>query len=312
LEADRLKKNWTKIAIALGPAIVIASVVWEFARTNPDYNFVVTPWAMRGTEMVHGDVFAALGIFLLIAGLAASWERATKPLYSILIVAFIVIGGTVVTATYSDTTFNLTINPVLAGFLALVIAAAISISLRSQLGGRVALLKRALPTFVIFFVVVFGLFSATIMNTTLTTDSWIALLVVMLFSAAVALAIRPIDMAANRLLVVSVVAAWSVIVMSAGALRQTLIDAQMATVQTDGATGVAAQYKDVQAASGWWLAGFGLTVMFVGAVGLWAKRRDHVASVARTTKQRDAAEISAREIREAADAYAEELAASAN
>jgi len=29
-----VKRNWTKLAIALGPAIIIASVVWEFARTE--------------------------------------------------------------------------------------------------------------------------------------------------------------------------------------------------------------------------------------------------------------------------------------
>ena len=307
-----MKKNWTKIAIALGPAMLISSYVWEFARTNPDYKFLIEPWAMRGDEMVQGEVYVALGVVLLIAGLATSWERATKPLYSVLIVAFIVVAGAAVTSNYSETTFNLTISPVLGFLLATIVSISIALALRSQLRNRLKIFSRALPLFAVSFIVVMGLISVTVLNTTVSTEAWIALLVVMLFSAAVALAIKPIDMAANRLLVMAVVTTWGVIVFSAGAIRQTLIDTQLSTVQADGSTGIAAQYKDVQAASGWWLAGFGLTVMFIGAVGLWAKRRDLVAALARAKKQREAAEISAREIQEAADAYAAELAASSN
>jgi hypothetical protein len=74
--------------------------------------------------------------------------------------------------------------------------------------------------------------------------------------------------------------------------------------------GISAQYKDTQAALGWWVAGFGAFVLFIGAVGLWAKRRDIVSALARARKQREAAEKSAREIQEASDAYARELSAS--
>jgi protein-S-isoprenylcysteine O-methyltransferase Ste14 len=80
----------------------------------------------------------------------------------------------------------------------------------------------------------------------------------------------------------------------------------METDQGAGVFGIGAQYKDTQAAAGWWLAGFGTFVIFIGAVGLWAKRRDIVAAIARAKKQRKAAEISTREIEEAAEAYARE------
>jgi hypothetical protein len=53
----------------------------------------------------------------------------------------------------------------------------------------------------------------------------------------------------------------------------------------------------------------------VGAIGLWAKRRDIVAALARARKQRAAAEESAREIQDAFDEYQREqteAAASAN
>ena len=226
-----MKKNWTKIAIALGPAMLISTYVWEFSRTNPDYKFLIEPWAMRGDEMVQGEVYVALGVVLLIAGLATSWERATKPLYSVLIVVFIVVAGAAVTSNYSETTFNLTISPVLGFLLATIISISIALALRSQLRNRLKIFSRALPLFAVSFIVVMGLISVTVLNTTVSTEAWIALLVVMLFSAAVALAIKPIDMAANRLLVMAVVTTWGVIVFSAGAIRQTLIDTQLSTIQ---------------------------------------------------------------------------------
>ena len=46
-----LKQNWSKIAIALAPAIVMVSIAWEVARTSPAYNFLVEPWVMKGYEM---------------------------------------------------------------------------------------------------------------------------------------------------------------------------------------------------------------------------------------------------------------------
>jgi hypothetical protein len=105
------------------------------------------------------------------------------------------------------------------------------------------------------------------------------------------------------------VAAWGVIILSAGTIRQSLISAQTPFVQSNGVTGISSQYKDVQTAGGWWLAGLGITVAWVGAIGLWAKRRDIVAARARARKQRAAADTSAQEIQDAYDEYQREQAA---
>jgi uncharacterized membrane protein len=151
------------------------------------------------------------------------------------------------------------------------------------------------------------------MNSTVNVPTWQAIFVIFLAIGGLTLAIRPLNMGANRMFIVATVAVWATITFSAGAIRQTLVDVQLSTDQSgdgSGLFGLSAQYKDIQAASGWWLAGVGATVTFVGAVAIWAKRRDLVAAIARARKQREAAETSTRELEEAEAAYRAELAAS--
>lgn len=304
-----MKKNWTKIAAAAGPLIIIASVFWEFARVNPDYRFLIQPWAIRGTEMDQGTVYVVLGSLLLVTALATAWEGSLRPAVSASIVAFVVVAATVSAYVFVDRTVSLTMNPVTVAILAILMASAFAMALRSLFGKQSVIFKRALPLFLIGLVVIGGIMSATVMNTTLEARVWVVVFIIFLAIAALALAIRPLDMGANRMLIVATVAVWMTIVFSAGSLRQTLIDTQLMTDQGDGVVGIAAQYKDTQAAGGWWLAGFGATVAFVGAVGIWARRRDLVAAIARARRQREAAEVSAREIKEAEEAYRAELEA---
>ncbi len=304
-----MKKNWTKIAIALGPAIIVASVVWEVARVNKSYSFVIEPWSIRGYESDHGVVFAALGILLFIGGLAVSWEGALKDRASIAITACFVVASTAFAFLLADREITLTVTTVMGVVVATILATATALALRSILGKRNRFFRRAMPTFVIVFALVFGVLATTMVGSELEVETWILVLFVALLTGGLSVAIQPIGLAANRVLIIASVAAWAVIVMSAGAIRQHLIDTQMVTVQADGSTGISAQYKDVQAAPGWWLAGLGATILFIGAVGLWARRRDIVATHARARRQREAAEVSAREIREAAEAYAAEKAA---
>jgi hypothetical protein len=305
-----VKKNWTKIAIALGPAIIIASVVWEVARVNKSFSFVIAPWAIRGYESDHGLVFASLGILLLIGGIAVSWEGAMKNRTSIALAAYLVVAATAFAYLFAkDREITLTVTTVLSVVVATILATAISLALRSIFGQRIRFFRRAMTTFIIVFALVVGVLYATLVGSELVLETWILVLFVALLTGGLSIAIQPIGLAANRVLIVASVAAWAVIIMSAGALRQHLIDTQMATVQADGSIGIAAQYKDVQAAPGWWLAGLAATILFVGSVGLWARRRDIVATHARAKRQRAAAEISTREIQEAAEAYAAEKSA---
>ena len=307
-----MKKNWTKIAIALGPVIVIASVVWEYARTNSSYGFVVTPWAMRGYELDQGQIFVVASVLALVAGLATTWERATRPAVAAAITAFIVIAATVFTAFYGSRTITINLTVFANAVFSFIIAASVSLSLRSLFGERIRFFKRALPVGFALFVIFLGIFHVTILGVEATFTTWIVVFVVFLLFAGLALSIQPTAMAANRMLILVSIALWSLVVFSAGAVREALIQTQSETVQAGGVVGISAQYKDTQAALGWWVAGFGCTVMFIGAVGLWAKRRDVIAAIQRARKQRAAAEKSAKEITDAAEVYAQEQAAAAS
>jgi len=305
-----VKKNWTKIAIALGPAIILASIAWEYARTNPSYGFLIEPWAIRGYETDHGAVFIALAVLLLIGGLVTSWERALDNKVSAAIAASFVVAATVFAFAFGERELTISVTTVLNVMLSFLLAASLAMALRSLLGGRNRFFTRAWPTFLVAWIGFFGLFAVTLVGSEIRTQLWPVILVVGLLCGGLSVTIKPVNMAANRMLIFSSVGAWGVILLSAGAIRQSLIDAQLETVQLGGATGLSVQYKDTQAAAGWWLAGFGVTVLFVGAVGLWAKRRDIVAAIARARRQRAAAEQSAKEIADAAAAYEAEIAGS--
>ncbi len=310
-----MKKNWTKIALALGPIILVATLTWEYARTNPEYNFLIQPWSMRGYEMTHGWIIAVMGVLLLIGGLLTSWEGSMSPRISAAVTGYLIVAATAFTAYFTlgtpRATVSLDVTPVAGIVIAGLLAAAISLALRSIFRESVPLLKRALPVFIVAFIVLFFLIKFTIAGTIVSIPTWTWVLGVFVVVGALSVSIKPNDVAANRMLIFTSVAALGVVVLSAGAIRQTLIDAQALFDQGGGVTGVSAQYKDTQAALGWWLAGFGATVIFIGAVGLWAKRRDIVAALARARKQREAAEQSAREIAEALEAYEREHAGTA-
>lgn len=301
-----MKKNWTKVALALGPIIMIASISWEYARTTSDYTYLIQPWSMRGYENVHGWVIVVAGVLLLIGGLFTSMERSMQPRYSALIVGYIVVVTTLFAAFFARDSISITMSPVTVGLLSVLLAGAISLALRSLLGENSRWFKRALVTFTPLFIVFYFLFGATLSGSTITIPTWALVFVVFLALGSMSLAIKPMDMGANRMMILSAVVGGGLVWLRAGAIRQSLIELQMETDQGGGVTGIAAQYKDTQAAAGWWLAGFGTFVVFVGAIGLWAKRRDIVAAIARAKKQREAAEISSREIEEAAEAYARE------
>lgn len=311
-----MKKNWTKIALALGPVIMIASAAWEYARVKSDYNFLVQPWSLRGYEMSHGWVIASMGALLLIGGLLTSWEGSGKPAVSAAVTMYLVVAATgfaaFFTAGTERATTELTVETVSGIIIATVLSASIALSLRSLFRDKSVVFKRALPVFVVLFAFFSVVISTTISGSQVSIQTWAFVLAVFLVMAGLSISIRPAAVAANRMMIFTTVAAWGVVVMSAGAIRQNLVTAQMAFVYPDGSTGVSAQYKDMQTAGGWWLAGFGITVAWVGAIGLWAKRRDIVAALARARKQRAAAEESAKEIQAAFDEYHREQAEAAS
>jgi hypothetical protein len=120
---------------------------------------------------------------------------------------------------------------------------------------------------------------------------WVAVGAVLLTGLAVTG--KPSELAANRMLIFSTLAGGATIALSAAAARINLLGDQLAL------DGIVGQYKDTQVTSGYFVALFGILVAFVGAVSLWAKRRDIIINQQRAEKQRAAAEASAAEIQAA-------------
>lgn len=301
-----MKKNWTKVALALGPAIIIASYAWQYASTNGKYTYVVTPWSIRGYDTIHGEIFVVMAVLLLIGGMLTATERSMTSKGSALVVGYVILASSGFAFYYVTESLTITVAPPVSVILSILLAGAIALPLRSMFGESVVIVKRALPVFVLLFLFFFFLFGAVLVDKPINIEAGFLTLIVLSALGAVSMAAKPVTMGASRMIILSGVLVSFVILLSAGAIRQTLVNIQLATPQASGVDGIAAAYKDTHASGGWWLTGLGALVFFIGAVGLWARRRDIVAAIARAQKQRAAAEKSAQEIRDAADAYAKE------
>ncbi len=301
-----MKQNWSKIAIALGPAIVMVSIVWEMARTNPAYNFLVEPWAMKGYEMDQGWTYLAVGVVLLLMGLAVISKKAVEVPYSAAVVAFATVAATVLAVVYGPETISITFSSVIVAILTLILTLVIYRTFKSLVLPRVPALDRFIIRVVIGLGTLVGIFlilSVSLGGSTIDTSPGLATFVAVGLLGLFALATPPHGLASNRMLIYASVLGGAVIGMSGGSLRTTLLDAQVATI------GLSGQYKDVQVGMGWFIALLGIMILFVGSVALWATRRDLIIARSRAREQRAAAEKSAKEIRESYEQYEREKAA---
>ncbi len=301
-----MKQNWSKIAIALGPAIVTVAIVWEMARTNPAYNFLVEPWSLRGYEIEQGWTYFAVGVVLLLFGIAVMPKKSVEVPYAATVVAAVTVAATILALVFGPDTASLKFSGAITAVLTLLITLIIYRTFKSVVLPRVPALGKTIVRLVVWFGTFIGLFfllSSTVGGSTVELNTGLAVFLAFGLLGLFALATSPHGLAANRLLIVSSVLGGAVIGMSGGSLRTTLLDAQVE------ATGVSGQYKDVQVGYGWFIALFGIVVLFVGAVALWAARRDIIIARSRAKAQREAAETSAKEIQEANEQYKREQAA---
>jgi len=303
-----VKNNWSKIAVALGPAMVMVTVVWEMVRTNPAYNFLVEPWALSGYETDQGWTYFAVGLVLLLLGLAVMPKRSVEIPYSAAVVAFAVVASSILGLVFGPATVSITFSGVITALLTLLTTMMLYRFFKSLVIPRVAALDRTVVRLVAWFGTFIGLFlllSSTVGGSTVEMNTALAMFLGTGLLGLYALATSPHGLAANRVVIFSSVLGGAVIGMSGGSLRTALLDAQIA------ATGVSAQYKDVQVGYGWFIALFGIIILFVGAVALWATRRDIMIARTRAKDQRAAAEKSAKEIQEANEQYQREKAEAA-
>ena len=303
-----MKQNWSKIAITLGPAIVMIAIVWEMARTNPAYGFLVEPWSLRGYEMDQGWTYFAIGLALLLLGIAVTPKRSVETGYSAAVVALGTIVGTVLALVFGPDVMSITFSTLVVAVLSLLLSIMLYRTFKSLVLPRVQALDRFIIRVVIgigTLVLIFVLITSAVGSTTVELNPGLAAFAGLGLLGLFALATVPHGLAANRFLIYVTILGGAAIGLSGGSLRTTLREAQVEAI------GAAGQYKDVQVGYGWFLASAGIVILFVGAVALWATRRDIIIARTRAREQRAAAEKSAQEIKESHEQYEREKAAAA-
>ena len=300
-----MKHNWSKIAVTLGPVIVMASIVWEYARTNPAYGFLVEPWSLRGYEMDQGWTYFAVGAALLLLSLVVIPGRAVQVPYSATVVGITTVIAAILGFVFGADSITITFSFFVSTILSLALWLMAYRTFKSLVLPRVPSLDRfSIRTLINLgvLIVVFAIVFLTLGGRSVSLDSGLAVFIGVGLLALFALATAPHGLAANRLLIYLSVGGGAVIALSGASLRTTLQEAQIEAI------GVGGQYKDLQVGYGWFLALTGILILFVGAVALWATRRDVIIARNRAREQRAAAEKSAQEIREAYEQYEREKA----
>jgi hypothetical protein len=295
-----VKRNRPQLLFLAGAAVTMASILWELTRMDPQTSYLVQPWSQRGFESIHGSIIFTIGALIALAGLATIWERSKEPTFSRIIAAGMGVGAIGLAAVYGtdDKTMG-------GGFLGWILAAVGGYVVKSAIKPYLSKLNlgsgssETIKT-VVKILASLAIFAVTtiVLYATLFGPERDALPVVWVTLAAalfVGLAVtgKPVELAANRMLIFSTVVGGWTIALSAAAMRTNLLEAQ---VELDGVVG---QYKDTQITSGYFLALLGMLTAFVGATSLWAKRRDIIINQQRAERQRAAAIASAAEIQAA-------------
>lgn len=277
----------------IGGLLTAASILWEYARMNPAYRFLVEPWSVRGFEIVHGAIALVIGLVLAALAAVIRNKRSTdrQPAITTVVATGVI---AVIIAFAFDPGDRVGFN----AFLALVFAFILALIGMRLVQRR---LMRDLPfgskpkTSVSFlsWLVGFVVLGVILIAVSEAIDSFsvpVTVLLVFLLLGLLSVATAPIELAATRMLIYSTVLAGATIGLSGGAIRATLIRVQLEE------TGLSGQFKDTQVTWGYFLANIGIALAFFGAVALWARRRDALQAAARIAAQRAAAEASAAEI----------------
>ncbi len=293
-----MKRDWAR-AIGIGGALVVViSIVWEFARMQPDNNYLANPWAHRGYESVHGTIFATIGLVLLVAVLLVASKASQSLWNSLAIVAAMIIAGWLIALVFAGgEDVTVASDSIVAFLLAVAIGIGIAFgatryaearsldAVANTLGGATGTLIKMAIIFVV--TILLGL----IIGDEMTVPAHVGILIIMVLLGVVTSLMKTPSMAANRMLIASALVAGTAIGFSGAAIRSTLI-----RLQSETDPFIPGQYRDTQVTWGYFLANIGVILVFIGAVMLWARRRDIVQSQQRAAKQREAAEASAREL----------------
>lgn len=265
----------------------MASIAWELVRMAPNTAYIVTPWSLRGYESVHGSVTFTIGGLTLIYGLITMLPISIKPLWSRLFALLMAIGAVIVAVVYGGgerTMGGDILGWALAILSGYIVAKAIKTSLPSSLNSttrNLIMLGTVVVTALLLNLLIFG--------ASRSAQPWLWVAIAAALAFGLSITIRHPRLSANRMLMFMVSGGWVAIAVSAAAARTSLLVAQAN----------AGDYKDAQVTSGYFIALFGMLIALIGALSLWAKRRDIIIAEERAEHQRAAAEASAAEIQAA-------------
>lgn len=289
----RLFKNKMLVLATVGLVVLAQSVFWEYARVRPDYRFVISPWSVRGFQTSEGRIVAA-GTLLVLALtlLIAFGVIKTTRLHSIGTAAVMV--GFAAAAPVGVNARPVILSGLGVVLFSLLATTAVGIVLGRLLPGSMDSRLRALLKVGAWF---FGLlfFLLVVFDPLLGGESrpaWLVMLVLFGMLAVLNVFRSPMQLGALRTIVTSTGALWAMSITMAGSVRSTLMRLQFELNE------VSADRIDVQITSGIILAWLGGLLAFVGAVGLWAQRRDEIAAHDRAHRQQAAARQSEKELAE--------------
>ena len=293
-----MKRDWARLLTVGGALMVMQSLIWEYARMKPDNNYLVMPWSARGLDSIHGVVFLVLGAALLIAGLLVASDFTKEPKNSLMAVAAMVVAAVVVTLVFAGgetvtvgSGLGGTVLGLGVGFVIYLAAQRFAESGLDPESGAANVLRGGTGSLILLGSLIVGsLLTGLIFGDGIEMSAAVAIFIVMLVLAAVTSLMRQPAMAANRMLMATAVVTGTVIGLSGAAIRSTLV-----RLQAEGGN-IPGVYRDTQVTWGYFLANIGVVLFFMGAVMLWARRRDVVQAEQRAAKQREAAEASAAEL----------------
>ncbi len=277
---------------------MIQSIAWEYARMKPDNNYLATPWAYRGYESIHGTVSAVIGGALLLAVIIVASKASQDFRNSIATVAGMVAAGWLIALAFAGgEDFTLTGDSIVAFLIAAAVGFGVRLGATRLAEWRsLEAISNALSGATGAVITIGAIFAATVLLGIVIGDeksmpAHVGVLLVLVMLGTLMSLMRTPSMAANRMLMASTVVAGTAIGFSGAAIRSTLIRFQAETEPF-----IPGQYRDTQVTWGYFLANIGIAAVFVGAVMLWARRRDIVQNQMRAAKQREAAEASAKEL----------------
>ncbi len=292
-----MKRYRPQLLLIFGAVLTMASIVWELVRMAPDTTYIVNPWALRGYQSVHGSVTFTIGAIALIYGLISMLDIALKPTWSRVMAVVMAAGVIAIAAIYGGPQRSMG-GAVLGWVMAVIAGYIVAKAVRNVLpsswhssGKNLIQLATLVVASLLLSVLLFG--SAH------TAAPWFWIGIAALLALGLSITGRHPQLAANRMLMFLSAGGWLAIALSAAAARTSLLDAQVEKSIAETGSRLVADYKDVQVTSGYFVALFGMLIVVIGSISLWAKRRDIIINAERAERQRAAAEASAAEIKAA-------------